>query len=147
YFPVMASSISIPPWSEPAQKYVERHWLAFRAIPKEAIVPTLMGMEAEKETGISVQEIFQIIMERREGRVQLATSEEDLRRQEYTALRNGRPEVSKDQDFVCVEAEGQGEVQDIFGQVRVVTRLREVRVLRGRSEERRVGKVVWAGHW
>jgi len=131
YFPVMASSISIPPWSEPAQKYVERHWLAFRAIPKEAIVPTLMGMEAEKETGISVQEIFQIIMERREGRVQLATSEEDLRRQEYTALRNGRPEVSKDQDFVCVEAEGQGEVQDIFGQVMVVTRLREVRVLRG----------------
>lgn len=131
YFPLTASSISIPPWSEPAQKFIERHWLTFQAIPQEALAATLEGMGVERATGYTSEQVADMIMERRQGRVQFAISEKDLRRQEYAALVHGRPETSKDQDFVCLPAEGQHEVQDIFEQVMVVTRLREVRVLRG----------------
>lgn len=131
YFPLTASSISIPPWSEPAQKFIERHWITFKHIPQEALVPTLLGMGVERETGYTAEQVADMIIERRQGRVQFATSEEELRRQEYAALVHGRPETSKNQDFVCVPAEGQREVEDLFEQVMVVTRLREVRVLSG----------------
>lgn len=131
YFPLTASSISIPPWSEPAQKFIEQNWRVLQHIPDEAIVPTLDGMDVERDTGFTPGEVARMIMERRQGRVQFATSEEDLRRQEYAALVNGRKEESKNQDFVCIPAEGQFEVQDLFEKVMVVTRLREVRVLRG----------------
>jgi len=131
YFPVTASSISIPPWSEPAQKFIETHWRVLQHVPDEALIPTLEGMGVDRTTGYKPEDVARMILDRRQGRVQFVTSEEDLRRQEYEALVRGRREESKDQDFVCIPAEGEDQVRDLFEQVMIVTRLREVRVLRG----------------
>ncbi len=55
----------------------------------------------------------------------------DLRDDEWAALRRGRPDSGRGQDFVCVGPDPGEEVPQPIAAVRLVSRLREVRALTG----------------
>jgi len=131
WFPVLRSALSIPPWSEGAFKILNRHWSMLRHIPDDAVRPTIFGMNLARGTQYSVDDLALAVGQRKEREETPASpTEQSIRAQEYEALLRGRPEVSRDQDFVCTPVEQSDPItSEWFEQVMKVKRLREVRVL------------------
>jgi hypothetical protein len=131
WFSITHSAISIPPWSEGVHKLLNKHWPVLQHVPDGALQATLAGMGITAGTPYSIEDLVLAIRQRREGSTGSGPwSEERLRREEYEALVQGKKEVSRDQDFVCEPSAGQpGIVATWFGQVMLVKRLREIRVL------------------
>ena len=131
WFPVVRSALSIPPWSEGAYKVLNRQWNVLRHIPEAALRPTIEGMGLVRGTPYSVDDLVLAVTQRK---AREAAPEEEtattLKEQEYEALIRGKEEVTRTQDFVCVEAPEVGPPpSEWFDRVMLVTRLREVRVL------------------
>lgn len=129
WFPVVASSISIPPWSEGAFALLDRHWTILQHIPEEALRPTIEGLKLTEGTHYTVDDLISAIVQRRRGEG-LPEGPEALKRQEYEALLHSTPEKSRRDEFVCVPALVIPEpVSDWIDAVMLVKRLREVRAL------------------
>src|SRR5258708_11797112 len=132
WFSLTHSAISIPPWSEGAFMVLNKHWEMLRHLRDEAALRgVLEGMKLAAGTIYTTDDLINAIRQRRAdettGDVEVTNS---LKRDEYLALLNGTPERSKDQQFVCVPA--QGVPKSISGwieRVMLVKKLREVRVL------------------
>lgn len=135
WFAITHSAISIPPWSEGAFKVLNKGWEYLRHMPEDALAPTIEGMKLAEGTPYSVTDLVTAVLQRRRGETEGdAPSDRNLRRDEYQALVNGRPEETRDQDFVCVRADEQpASIDGWFSDVMVVTRLREVRALQSFS--------------
>jgi hypothetical protein len=130
WFSVTHSAISIPPWSEGAFKVLNKHWEMLVHIPDDQLHPLLTGMQLGQGTPYTTQDLVIAVQQRRAGQTQSPESEETFRLDEYQALLKGRPEDSKDQDFVCVPGETMPDgIVGLIERVMLVKRLREVRVL------------------
>ena len=131
WFAVTHSAISIPPWSEGAFKVLNKGWEILRHMPEEALAPTIEGMQLAEGTPYSVSDLVNAVLQRRRGESDTdAPTDTGLRRDEYQALVNGRPEETRDQDFVCTPADDPtAGITRWFSDVMVVKRLREVRAL------------------
>lgn len=129
WFPVTRSAISIPPWSEGAFKVLERHWKVLQAVPLDALEETIAAMDIAGP-GYPLSELVAAVRRARGIDEVEQRDAEDLRADEYGALRNGRPETSRQQDFVCDEVEVAHGLRSHVVQVSRVSRLREVRALR-----------------
>ena len=131
WFSLVESAISIPPWSEDAFKALNRYWEAIRHVPDEALISVLTGMELDRNSGYTVEDLAEAARERREAEDESREIDAALiKDQEYAALTRGRAQRSAKQDFVCLPAtEPTPWVADAFRSVMVVKRLREVRVL------------------
>ena len=129
WFPVTRSAISIPPWSEGAFKVLERHWKVLQAVPLDALEATIEAMGIAGP-GYPLSELVAAVRRARGIDEVEQRDAEDLRADEYGALRNGRPETSRQQDFVCDEVEVAPGLRSRVTQVSRVSRLREVRALR-----------------
>ena len=127
YFPIVQSALSIPPWSEGAHKIIQNHWTVFQHLDGVALKSVIEGMGLAKGTPYSADSLVNAVARRKEGDSGTAS----LRLEEYEALRNGHPEYSRDQEFVCVRASGADSVSDIFDLTMAATKLREVRALTG----------------
>jgi hypothetical protein len=105
WFSIVESAISIPPWSEDAFKALNRYWEAIRHVPDEALVSVLTGMELDRNSGYTVEELAEAARERREAEDDSREVDAALiKDQEYTALTRGRAQRSAKQDFVCLPA-------------------------------------------
>ena len=132
YFSIVDSALSIPPWSEGAFKLLNNHWTVLRAIPDEALAGVISAAGMTKNTAYTPDELADAVRARKKGEAEGDESGKDLRGEEYEALCLGKPERSRDQDFVCVSAQGTDpRVNAFFDKVMLATRLREVRALRG----------------
>lgn len=132
WFSITHSAISIPPWSEGAFKLLNRHWEMLRHLNDEtALRGVLEGLRLGEGSGYSVDDLVLAVKQRQMGEQEPEDgSVEAFRRDEYRALVNGRPENSKDQQFVCVPADTiPGTVRPWIEKTMVVKRLREVRAL------------------
>jgi hypothetical protein len=131
WFSLVDSAISIPPWSEDAFKALNRYWEAVRHIPDDALINVLTGMELDRISGYTIDELVEAVRERRDAEDPSQDLDADLiKDQEYVALTRGKPQRSAKQDFVCVPASHVTiSVTNVFQSVMVVKRLREVRVL------------------
>lgn len=134
YFASVRSSISIPPWSEGAQRLLNRWWAVLRAVPEAALEQTIQNMGLARGTDYTAADLAQAVKRRKEGAgpENAEPGEETLRAEEFEALCAGRSENSPDQDFVCVPIDISGSpLRDWMDQVSAVKRLREVRALDG----------------
>lgn len=136
WFPAVMSAISIPPYSEALSKFVDKHWAALE--DPEAVNDALLRNIATKSRGrFTVEQIVSEVERRRGEETAEDIDEEQLRRQEFQALMDGREEDKDESDFVCektvVKGQFSGDVPGMFTDLRKVTRLREVRALRGFS--------------
>jgi len=136
YFPIAVSGISIPPWSKTIQTVIGRHWemlgnLATRS--PDALGLTIEAMNLPGKTGYSVEDIIGAVRQRlaneapERGRI----SESELRFQEHLALRVGHGGGPTDGDFEVRETAVHSRLGPFVQRVSLVTRLREVRALRG----------------
>jgi hypothetical protein len=132
WFSLTHSAISIPPWSEGAFLVLNKHWEMLRHLHDEAALTSVLeGMNLAAGTIYTTADLVAAIAQRRadEGAPgdEVTTA---LKRDEHLALLNGRPEQSKDQQFVCVPADAvPSALASILDRVMVVKKLREVRVL------------------
>jgi hypothetical protein len=145
WFPVNASALSIPPWSEHVFKAVERVWPMLRAMvemfqqaPDEqrgalrtVLEQTIEGVHLPGlGTDFSVDDVIGAALARLgfEG----GSLESGLKDEEHEALIRGN---SSSSDFVCVPLNASHGAQKVsetwFERVMLVKRLREVRVLTG----------------
>ena len=110
---------------------LNKFWSVLQHVPDDALRNTLIGMGLAAGTPYTTDDLVLAVTQRRAGTAGPEPwSNERLREQEYEALVRGKPETSKDQDFVCETAAAvSGAVSGWFEQVMLVKRLREVRVL------------------
>jgi hypothetical protein len=132
WFALTHSAISIPPWSEGAFLVLNKHWEILRHLrDKEALRSVLESMQLAADTIYSTDDLVAAVIQRGAGE----TADDDdvtrsLKRDEYLALLNGRPEQSRDQQFVCEPAEEvPNSLSGVIERVMLVKKLREVRVL------------------
>jgi hypothetical protein len=132
WFSLTHSAISIPPWSEGAFLVLNKHWEILRHLrDTDALRAVLDSMRLADGTIYSTEDLVAAVIQRRAGE----TSNDDdvtrsLKRDEYLALINGRPEQSRDQQFVCEPAAAvPASLSGMIEQVMLVKKLREVRVL------------------
>lgn len=131
YFSVVSSSISIPPWSEGAQKLINPRWTTLRHVPSDALPATIHGMRLAEGSPFGVEDLVRAVEMRKAGDEARPKTVRDLRRQEHEALRIGKEEITSSQDFVCEPVKGAaGVVGEWLDSVMAVKRLREVRALR-----------------
>ncbi len=130
WFAMVRSALSIPPWSEGVHRIVARHWPVFQAIPNEAL-ETVIGAMNLATAEAPLDALVAAIRQRRGDVDEPAPEEEDLRRDEYAALVQGRVEKSPHQQFVCVQVPTTSPTSDYLSRVSKVSRLREVRALEG----------------
>lgn len=127
WFPVVASALSIPPWSEGAFRVLNAHWQILRHIDDQGVRQAIIGLKLSERSGFSVEELVDAVRLRRQG--ESTSADEPLRPQEFAALVRGRKDDGSRQDFVCEDTEVDAPLQDFVDKVMLVTRLREVRVL------------------
>lgn len=133
WFPVVRSSLSIPPWSEAAFRLLNRHWSLLRYCLEETVrqyvvSEGLVGVGS----GYSVDDLVEAWRQRKTREDDGDSASRPLRREEYEALTRGRGEDSNAQDFVCVAADVDvAKTGGHFDRVMEVRRLREVRALKG----------------
>jgi hypothetical protein len=129
--PVTESAISIPPWSREAGRFVDRYWTAIKHIPDAALEAALMAMLQENGPSIPMIEVLAVIAEQRQLAANEPPTPASLREQEHEALMRGASDDGRQQDFVCLPISTDEAVPWPMSNVRLVTRLREVRALTG----------------
>jgi hypothetical protein len=85
---VVASALSIPPWSEGAFKVLNAHWQILRHIDDQGVRQAIIGLNLPEQSGFSVEELVEAVRLRRRG--ESKSADEPLRPQEYAALVRGR---------------------------------------------------------
>jgi len=133
YFPILVSSISIPPWSSAIQNRLDSYWRVLSAVPEPHLKKTVEDMRLPEEVGMSAEEIVQAIIERKAGESSRDTdvTEEEVRYQESLALRKGSEGEHPLDEFRASETSIPQVLKGLVARVVLVQRLREVRALRG----------------
>lgn len=134
WFAVVRSAISIPPYSEFLAKVVTSK--AAQLSKPQALEPAsewvLEGVVEEFGKRFSVEELRAEIRRQFHGSEEDDPTEEELREQEFLAMINGRSDVP-DADFVAEKVAVPASHTHWIKAARKITRLREVRALRGFS--------------
>lgn len=127
WFSDIRSAISIPPWSEIHHR-VRGSWSMLKDAPDD-LLRALFSMPGWIPTGShwTVHDLVQAVNDLRSG---ATLTDEDLKRQEYTAIIHGHKETSPADQFVCthVDLAGSG-IRPWVAEARDVSRLREVSAL------------------
>ncbi|KXO91397.1 Domain of uncharacterised function (DUF1998) (plasmid) [Tsukamurella tyrosinosolvens] len=136
WFPAVRSAISIPPYSEALSKFVAKNWPFVEKVlaPDDAAAQAAANQSRGKFTA---EQIVAEVLRRHGEESGEALDEAQLRRQEFKALMDGRDDNDEDPDFVCLKTVVGGNFPAVvpasLTELRKVTRLREVRALRGFS--------------
>jgi DNA-directed RNA polymerase subunit RPC12/RpoP len=126
-----SSSISIPPWSGQASRFVDRFWDVLEAMPSSSLEETITRLLVRFPLPGGVAEALAAVNNRKALVNGEPISELTMRRQEYSALQRTTPHGELDRDFVC-QLPPDGEViPSHLSRIHMISRLREVRALRG----------------
>ena len=145
YFPLTASSIHLPLWGENARRTVNKiledpsKWaILTRALDDGKYIQTVRCEVLAASGGVDPEELREAAQRKLDGTLELGhtdqRSEEEFRRQEYEALRNGRGSETTDLMVELRDASEYGpSLARVFGGIGLVRKLRETRVLVGFS--------------
>lgn len=145
WFAITRSALSIPPWSQSLQQRLNRYYEMLKLLV-EAGTPDAVLLQALEKTDImhdgrfTAEEVLAAVYRRHELETSAPPDSDEtammfesanaLRREEYHQLYDGTGIVSREENFECVRAPGDGRALP-FGIKRsmLVKRLREVRAL------------------
>ncbi len=135
WFGDIVSALSIPPWSDAAFNAINRVWAWLRSVSDpHQLRQMLEGMGGEAILGASVDEIVHAAIARRqEEEGMLAGDEVEFRRQEFNAIRVGRAETGRQDEFIARPGTVPAGLRPWLSELVTVDRLREVRVLKSFS--------------
>jgi hypothetical protein len=128
------SVISIPPWSDAAFQRLDRHWDVLRVLPLSTLAGVIDDLGLTAGTTFTTEDLVAAVAERKRRQEQGLgpTSEEEVRRDEYRAILIGQEDKPGGQ-FAAHEVAAPSSLKNRIAEVRLVTRLREVRALQGFS--------------
>lgn len=134
YFPVMASTISIPPWSSQTNIGLNPHWEMLRTLfqnSPDALIPTVEAMNLPDLLDVDIETILQTIAARVKsgGEDGKKLDQRELRFKEHDALRTEQDDEGG--EFKTRTASVNSSLKSLIASVMLVERLREVRALRG----------------
>ncbi|GAB4105901.1 DUF1998 domain-containing protein [Micromonospora taraxaci] len=132
WFGLVRSSLAIPPWSTKLQQLIDPHFALWRG-EDDAVIARQAERAGLISGSISVQHIIGAVRRREQleasGPSDEANLDMDLKSEEYEQLcAPTTDEVDESNDFECRAIAGDPPLPEL-GQVMLVTRLREVRVL------------------
>ena len=128
YFPVIASALDIPPWSDGLQQKLKRDWDRILTFDDDHLRDFLRTIRVASQLGMSDDELFREVMLRK--RRLHSASNEDLRVDEYKQLcADALPRDEKSEFEIRPEAVP-AELRPWIQRLVRVVRLREVRALR-----------------
>lgn len=130
WFPSVRSVLSIPPWSDGLQRFVEANWTALRHDLEPPVLKALVEKMVEPaRIPYSSEEVLAAVRDRK-GVKATSRSDAQIRAEEYRALCQGRSGDSSANFVAEVLGPPEG-IEDFVDLVTVVTRLREVRAFTG----------------
>ncbi len=130
WFPRVRSVLSIPPWSDGLQRFIQKHWTTLRHDFKESVATELVEKLVEPALiPYSVDEVLAAIAERKE-KIVATRSDTQVRVEEYRALCQGRQGDSSS-EFVAELSDPPAVLDGFVDLVTVVSRLREIRAFTG----------------
>ena len=108
YFPVQASSISIPPWSDRVHTLLDRHWHTLRHISgNDTIANIAKDLGLHRTLDMSIDTVVKAVQYRQmsEKRKDETLTEPDIRFLESQALRRGTEIIDPESEFEAVRTE------------------------------------------
>jgi hypothetical protein len=143
WFPIVRSALSIPPWSEGVQQFVQQHWTTLRMpLEKPVLEEIVANLVQDEGVDFSVSEVLSAVQVR-SGLDADALDDSDIRADEFAALCRGRSGDSRS-EFVAEVTAPPASLAEALELVTVVSRLREVRVFTGFTRLSPAGKEVEA---
>ncbi|MER7457508.1 DUF1998 domain-containing protein [Micromonospora sp. NPDC126480] len=132
WFGLVRSSLAIPPWSTKLQQLIDPHFAMWRG-EDDAVIARQAERAGLISGSISVEHIIHAVRRREQlearGPSEEANLDVDLKAEEYEQLCAPTSDHGDESDdFECRPADGDPPLSEI-GEVMLVTRLREVRVL------------------
>lgn len=132
YYPVFESALDIPPWTAPIQSILNDRWDDLENIEDDSqrlqyIKSTKAIMDAASRAGLSASDIASAFLEM-QGLAKLINHDE-IRLDEYRVLNSGIPNTHR--EFESRSSEIDGLIKPFLDKVTRVSRMREVRVLKG----------------
>jgi Domain of unknown function (DUF1998) len=128
YFPVVASALAIPPFTEPLQEMLNPYWSDFQKEPQENWPMVIKFGHLDEKLGLTKEEVLDAAI--RSSLALQATDIASLRWEEYEKLSNSGP-VSEGTEFDVRPEAVPAALNQFFDRIVRVVRLREVRALRG----------------
>ena len=144
YFPVTVSSIYLPLWAEDNTRAINKildspkFWRALtRSLDDGDRIQAIRCETVAELQGVDDEELRIAAQKKLDGtaspKASRPHSEEEFRRQEYQALRNGRGGSTTDLMVDVRRLSSTGDLTELFDRICLVRKLRETRVLRGFS--------------
>lgn len=131
WFPIVRSAISIPPWSEDVQRFVQQHWDTLSmSTNDETLRDIIKHLLSRSGRTHSEEEVLAAIRDRKGEDDDLERDDATIRAEEFAALCRGRKETPG-AEFVAEREDPPEELRDQIELLTVVKRLKEVRVLTG----------------
>ncbi|MDQ1677843.1 MAG: hypothetical protein QOC93_2987 [Actinomycetota bacterium] len=131
WFPIIRSTISIPPWTGGAARFVEKHWAVLKGIDGAELEKAVRAAVVS-DAHVSEDSVLSLVQRRKGIEAGQPPTDAELRQEEYDALcDSNRPSPEGYDDFVSIERDIASDVSDVVAQVMEVSRLREVRALDG----------------
>jgi hypothetical protein len=129
YFPVVDSALDIPPWSDRVQKVLENHWQdLLNATPDDR--PALIRiLKLHERVGRTVEELVKLVEER--ARLLTEPTNESIRWEEWAQLTRHDQPFGAHEEFEGHPERVPDEMKRWVGRITVLSRLREVRAIRG----------------
>lgn len=129
YFALMESALTVPPWSDAVQKRLGIYWADIAGQPTQEERRSLIAaLHLDQRTGISLEDLIVQV----EQRMKRMESSPDLRTEEYARLSEGIGDsIEADSEFRIEPELIAPELRSTIALLNRVTRLREVRALRG----------------
>jgi len=135
YFSVLASSISIPPWSDAIYRVLDPHWRTLKRVRDQVILESLIDtLDLSSQLDASAGEIANAVLYRQSmesGEDSEQVTEKELRLQECLALRRGSPDADPLSEFKAIPTTVPPDLTQFLSKVVLIHRLREVRALTG----------------
>lgn len=130
WFPIVRSTISIPPWSGASARLVDRYWDVFKHLDGGSLQGAVSAMLVSHPSA-SVDSVLSLVARRRGLDAGSPPTDAELRQEEYDALCDGNSGATGYDNFLTREHDVDVRIADLVAQVVEVSRLREVRALEG----------------
>jgi len=128
YFPVVASALAIPPFTESIQVRLDQHWHRFESKPPEKWPDLIHLLDLDKELGMTADQIIAEV--NRAKQALQSTGIPRIRFEEYEKL-CGQAAFGDQVDFDVRDETVPPALARYFEKIVRVVRLREVRAIRG----------------
>lgn len=134
YFPINASSLSIPPWSRHVQQELGKKWNVLNSLvdDKPTFINVVKSLGIDRLSNCDAEYVYeQALIKKRHQNSNIEKSWKDILEDEYRAFNKGESNPEDDGEFIIEPEPVPNSLSEYIESVVLVKKLREVMALRG----------------